>query len=180
MNAAKIALAQLQIEKKHFGGALLKNSHAKSKRPVTLRAPMHLVLQSSIAKGPFSLHQHQRRVQKIVYDQGRKFGIRIYRLANAGHHFHMILSPGSRRGYQGFIRAISGLIARAALRVERGQAKGLKFWDQRPFSRVISWGREYALTCEYILQDNLDAMGFLPVRRSIQRAVRRELALNSS
>lgn len=164
MKAAQVSLFRLQAEKKHFGGSLLRNSHAKEKRPVTVKSPMHLVLRSEIAKGPKSMLNIERRVQKIIYQQGRKFGVKIYRLSNVGNHLHILILPRSRRAFQGFIRAISGLVARAAMRAERGRSKGQRFWDQRPFSRVISWGRDYANACEYLLQNTLEALGFLPYR----------------
>ncbi len=164
MNAAQVSFLQIKAEKKHFGGSLLKNSHAKEKRPITVKTPMHLVLRSDIAKGSRSLLNFERRVQKIIYRQGRKFGVKVYRLSNVGNHLHLIILPRTRRAFQGFIRAISGLVARAVLRAERGQSRGLKFWDQRPFTRVISWGRDYAKACEYLLQNTLEALGFLPYR----------------
>jgi hypothetical protein len=164
MKASQVALFQMKVQKKHFGGAYLKNSHAKTKRPITLKTPMHLVMRSELAKGPYSLLKFERRVQKIIYDQGRKFGVKVYRLANAGNHLHLIILPRSRRAFLGFVRAISGLIARATLKVQRGSAKGLKFWDKRPFTRIVSWGREYRDVCDYLLQNTLEAMGFLPFR----------------
>jgi REP element-mobilizing transposase RayT len=164
VNTAQIALFQLREEKKYFGGALLKNSHAKEKRPITVQAPMHLVMRSDIAKREYSLLRKERRIQQLIYDQGRKFGVKIYRLANAGNHLHLIILPRSRRAFTGFVRAISGLIARFILRAERGRARGIRFWDKRPFTRIISWGREYAMVCDYLLQNTLEALGFLPYR----------------
>jgi hypothetical protein len=164
MKASQVALFQVSAQKKYFGGAYLKNSHAKVKRPITVKAPMHLVMRSELAKGPCSLLKVERRVQKIIYDQGRKFAVKVYRLANAGNHLHLIILPRSRRAFLGFVRAISGLIARAVLKVQRGCSKGLKFWAQRPFTRIVSWGREYREVCNYLLQNTLEAMGFVPYR----------------
>jgi hypothetical protein len=164
MKASQVALFQITAQKKHFGGAYLKNSHAKVKRPVTVKAPMHLVMRSELAKGSHSLLKLERRVQKIIYDQGRRFGVKVYRLANAGNHLHLVILPRSRRAFSAFVRAISGLIARAVLKVQRGHAKGLKFWAQRPFTRIVSWGREYREVCNYLLQNTLEALGFVAYR----------------
>jgi hypothetical protein len=76
----------------------------------------------------------------------------------------MIVLPSSRTGFNGFIRAISGLIARLTLGVERGRAKGLKFWDARPFTRVLEWGRDYRQACAYLAQNILEALGFIEYR----------------
>ena len=43
----------------------------------------------------------------------------------------------------GFLRSIAGLIPRAVLGSGKGLPIKLKFWDQRLFSRVVKWGRDY-------------------------------------
>jgi hypothetical protein len=164
MKASQVSLFQVMAQKKYFGGAYLRNSHAKVKRPITIKTPMHLVMRSELAKGPYSLLKFERRVQKIIYDQGRKFGVKVYRLANAGNHLHLVILPRSRRAFLGFVRAVSGLVARAVLKVQRGHSKGLQFWDKRPFTRIVSWGREYRAVCDYLLQNTLEAMGFVAYR----------------
>lgn len=60
------------------------------------------------------------------------------------------------------MRALSGVIARMVLGAERGHAKGLKFWDARPFSRIIEWERDFKSLGFYILQNTLEATGFMP------------------
>jgi putative transposase len=164
MQASQVSFFKLKAEKKYFGGALLRNSHAKTARPISTKLPVHLVMRSDLAKRERSLLNHERKIQKIIYRQGRKFGVKVYRLANAGNHLHLVILPRSRRAFQSFIRATSGLIARVVLKVERGKAKGLKFWDKRPFTRLLSWGRDYKITCDYLLQNTLEALGFSPYK----------------
>lgn len=63
-----------------------------------------------------------------------------------------------------FIRTISGLIARATLGTERGKAKGLKFWDALPFSRILECGKDYRQACAYLRRNVLEARGFITYR----------------
>lgn len=147
---------------KHFGGMYLKNSNAKTKRPLSFKRSVHLVLRSSLAKGERSFLRKNREIQQIINAQGKNLGVKVYKLANAGNHLHLLILPHSRRAFHRFIRAISGLIARAVLGVERGKSKGLKFWDKRPFTQIVEWGRQYRNTCKYLMQNTLEALGFIP------------------
>lgn len=149
-----------------FGGSLLKKSHAKSARPFSSRKTIHIVLRSSLAKGEFSLLKdtHWRKVKDIVHTQARLSNVRVRRYANAGNHIHLLISAVRAKGLARFLRTISGLIARLVLKTERGRPlpKSVRFWDQRPFSRIITWGKEYTGVARYLMKNTLEALGFIP------------------
>lgn len=147
---------------KHFGGAYLKNSNPKEKRPISTKKAMHLVLRSSMAKGPLSLLRNNKKVSNILYKQAKACGVKIYRFANAGNHLHLIILPSTRVTFMKFIRSVSGLIARFILKAERGAAKSMQFWDKRPFTRILEWGKDFKVSSEYLLQNTLEALGFIP------------------
>src|SRR6186997_1924555 len=144
---------------RYFGGAYL-SSNPKEKRPLSLKKSSHLVMRSLLAKGPLSLLRHNEKIEKIIYKQAKKFGVKIYRYANGGNHLHLIVLPMSRRAFNSFIRSISGLIARLVLKVERGDPKGIQFWEKRPFTRIVEWGPDYERVCNYLMQNTLEALGF--------------------
>lgn len=146
---------------KHFGGMYLKNSNPKKKRPLSIKRSSHLVMRSLHAKGSRSFLRFDTKIQDILSRQGRRFGVKVYRFANGGNHLHLVVLPSSRRGFNSFIRTISGLIARLVLGAEKGSAKGLKFWEKRPFTRIVEWGRDYKNVCAYLLQNTLEALGFI-------------------
>lgn len=154
---------------KHFGGAYLKKSHAKTKRPIATKRSMHLVMRSSLAKGDRSLLKHAKAIRNVIQRQSRRFDVRIYRLANAANHLHFVVLPSSRAGFNGFLRSISGLIARIVLGAEKGTAKRLQFWDQRPFTRILEWGKEYQGVLRYLVQNSLEAFGFIAYTPRKQR-----------
>jgi len=100
-----------------FGGALLKKSHAKEKRPLSRKHPMHVVLRSSLAKGDCSMLQkrYRKQINIIITKQARARGIKIIDMSNVGNHIHLFIkiSAGNkailRKLFNGFIRAVSGL-----------------------------------------------------------------------
>ncbi len=154
-----------RLKKKDFGGNLVKGN-AREQRPLSIKKPVHLVMRSSLAKGEKSFLHPKRspQVREIVYRTGKNQGVKIYRFANSGNHLHLVILPTSRAAYFRFIRAISGRLARLVLGAERGRARGIKFWDALPFTRILEWGRDYHRTCLYLRQNVLEAMGFIPYR----------------
>lgn len=148
--------------KKIFGGSLLKNSNPKEKRPVSTKHPMHIVLRSSHTYGgrSFLSKKNRHAIDGILKRQSKKWGIRLYRYENVGNHIHILLRTSHRVCLNGFLRSVAGLIARHVLGAERGNAKSIKFWCARPFSRIVSWGRDYKSVLRYFEKNQLQALGF--------------------
>jgi hypothetical protein len=146
----------------------------------------------------------------MLLKQGRRHGVKVYRVANAGNHLHLLVRFTKRRGLQNFLRGSCGLIARKVLGAERGRAKkwdtflapenslqsavrtrsrrrktasdidklsgresstvpqnkplipeGQRFWSQRPFTRIVSWGKDFNSVLAYVKLNSLEALGFL-------------------
>lgn len=131
-----------------FGGSLLKNSHAKCKRPFKRKCSMHIVLR---ARKSCLLHIDQR-VEKIIERQARKHRIRIYNLQNVGNHIHLVLQTKSKENLSNFLRASTGLISR--------RLKAIKLWMQRPFSRVVRWGKAFQTLKNYMAINKYQARGY--------------------
>jgi REP element-mobilizing transposase RayT len=93
-----------------FGGSLLKNSHAKSERPFSPRAAIHVVLR---ARAPFTLLKRGRRkkIAEIVTAQGKRHFVQIHRFANAGNHLHMLIECREKAKFRAFLKAVTGAIA---------------------------------------------------------------------
>ncbi len=155
---------------KYFGGSHLKNSNPKEKRPISTKRSMHLVLRSSMARHDYSLLKKDQIIRKIVSAQGRAFGVKVYKQANGGNHLHLIVLPRSRQAFQSFIRAISGLIAREVLGAQRGNPQYIKFWDQRPYTRVLEWGKDFRKVSKYLVQNTLEALGFIDYQPRKQKS----------
>src|SRR5262249_51105058 len=158
-------------------------------RPIAVKRPMHLVMRSPQATGArsFLMTERARKIQALIHRAGKEHGVRVYRLANSGNHLHLIVQPRSREAFHGFLRAITGVIARITLGRERGLGRKVarwgvtrekaprkeeahgetareklaatdapsarRFWDSRPFTRILEWGRDYRRTAAYLLRN---------------------------
>ncbi len=146
----------------HFGGMYLRKYNPKSKRPMDSKKALHLVLHSTKATGTksFKNKTYEARIWEIIDTHARKAGIRIYEYANAGNHLHLLLRAKNRTDYNTFIRTITGLIARLVDKTERGEPLKGKFWDGRPFSRIVSFAvREFQTVKTYLLRNVLEDVG---------------------
>lgn len=38
------------------------------------------------------------------------------------------------------------------------------FWEYKPFSRIVNWGRDFKTCVSYLKQNTLEALGFVPYR----------------
>ncbi len=147
-----------------FGGALLKGSHPKKKRNFRANLPLHVVMRSSKAVGKRSLFLRSKQVAKILNIQAQRHFIKLYAVANAGNHLHLLIQAPSQDHLSYFLRAIGGRIAQLVMEgaqksAERMDSKPTSFWDARPFSRIVSWGRDFKNVARYIGMNSTEMMG---------------------
>lgn len=45
--------------------------------------------------------------------------------------------------------------------IQEVQGKGQAFWQFRPFTRVMYWGKDFKDSCSYLLKNTLEAIGFI-------------------
>jgi REP element-mobilizing transposase RayT len=149
---------------RQFGGMLLRGN-AKEKRPLSTKEAIHLVLKSHLATGgrSFLLKKNSGRIEFIVRRAAKTAGIKIYHFVNVGNHLHLVIkldrtsATAARSAFRSFIRSVTGLIARHVLGAERNNGKGIKFWQSRPFTRVLTWGRDYNLVARYMTKNSEQA-----------------------
>ena len=116
-------MKQLTLIKKpnaEFGGSLLKGRR-KTERILNSRKPMHLVLKT---KNTITLFNQKHKLKSILKKQAQTFGVKIYSESIQSDHWHICLKITHRQLYRGFIRALTGIIARLL-------GKGL--WRLRPY-----------------------------------------------
>jgi putative transposase len=165
-----------------FGGALLKGKR-KSLRPLSTKDPIHVVMRSTWAKKEYSFLKpvHTKAIHKILGAMGKRFQVKIYQTAVQGNHIHLVIKIPHRIQYKAFIKAISGKIAQTVMkapsfeaflenlsrngtsggdgRKERDKIKS--FWELRPFTRVLLWGKDFKKCLKYLTQNTLEAIGFI-------------------
>lgn len=146
-----------------YGGELLKTRAGRaSGRPLDTKNTMHLVLRSSKAKGDYSMRKpgHSQKVKKILERFSKKYGIKIISFANVGNHLHLHIKIALRSAYKPFIRAITAAIAMAITGASRWKTSALgKFWDYRPFTRVVVGWRAVKTLRDYIHINQWEGMG---------------------
>ena len=74
---------EVELRRTEHGGEV-RRGRRKLERPVSTRRPMHVVLTSRRARGPWSLRKHDRAVRDVLRRMARRFDIRIYDYANVG------------------------------------------------------------------------------------------------
>jgi REP element-mobilizing transposase RayT len=149
----------------HFGGIHLKNYNPKSKRPMDSKKALHLTMKSSQATGTksFKNENYEAKIWEIISNHAERFQIKIYEYANGGNHLHLLIRAKHRDEFRAFIRTISGLIARLVGGGQRNHARNRRFWDARPFTRIVSFAKkEFATAKSYLHRNMLEIIGWMP------------------
>lgn len=107
--------------------------------------------------------QNPARIRSILERFSAKYGVKVYSFANVGNHLHLHIQLASRHTYPAFIRAITGAIAMAVTGTSRwkklkSQAKE-RFWDYRPFTRVLVGFKSFLGLKDYVRINRLEAGG---------------------
>jgi REP element-mobilizing transposase RayT len=145
---------QIELARTQHGGEV-RRGQRKLERPVSTRRPMHVVLTSHRARGPWSLRRHDRAVRDVLRRMARRFEVRIYDFANVGSHLHVVLRARRREAFQGFLRSFAGIVARRVTGARRGRRSG-RFFDRLAWSRVVSWGRDYWGLRHYVFRNQIE------------------------
>lgn len=156
-----------------YGGDLMKKRAGRTgPRPLDTRNTMHLVLRSSKARGTWSflVGQNPKKIKEIVSKFGSKYGVRVISLANVGNHLHFQVKISNRYTYPAFIRAISAAIAMRVTGAGKGakmkdlvkEKTGLekRFWDYRPWSRIVQSFRALLNLRDYIEINRYEGYGY--------------------
>lgn len=60
------------------------------------------------------------------------------------------------------MRAISGIIAIKVTGANKTKELKQKFWDYRPWTRIVEWKKAYTIAKDYVIQNHLEAIGLIP------------------
>lgn len=98
--------------------------------------------------------------------------MKLINAANVGNHVHLVVQISNRRTYKPFICALTGAIARTVCAKVRksddaNTAQGLvkeskrakRFWDFRPYSRIVEGYRAFLGLRDYLLINRLEGSG---------------------
>lgn len=157
-----------KVSRSYGGDFLTKARNRQHGRPISTRHSMHFVMRSTQAKGEWSFKRHESAIREIIEKFARKNGIRLKSMANVGNHVHLHLQLTNRHTYRAFIRAITSAIMMAVTGSSRWNKRptdslrtaGKKFWDRRPFSRIVVGFMGFLTLRDYIYMNELETHGF--------------------
>jgi REP element-mobilizing transposase RayT len=148
-----------------YGGDLRKKAENRGQRPLVFRSgSMHITLRSLKAKGIYSFqHSSKReRVKNFVYSFSKAKGVKILSFANVGNHIHLHVKLHNQNLYLAWIRGLSSglaMISHGLEGLKKLKELRQKFWEQRPFSRVIRSFKHFLNTKSYVEVNILEGMG---------------------
>ncbi len=146
---------------KESGGSLTVTGKRKTARILDRRKPLHFVLKS---KSSANLYSHRILLRRLLVFYAKKFGVRVYKESVQKDHFHFCVKITNRQLYRAFIRALTGVIA---------QKLGKELWILAPYSRVVTWGRDFLSVLDYILLNDCEVGGIVPYARRAPKTPRR-------
>ena len=125
---------------------------------------MHVVFRASQAKGDWSFRRakNYKNIQRLVEKFSVMYAVHVLSMANVGNHLHLHAKFSSRPAYRAFIRALSGAIGMAVTGLNRWTKKiagKLKFWDHRPYSRIVLSLRQFLNLKDYVAENQLEGQG---------------------
>jgi REP element-mobilizing transposase RayT len=147
----QIQFGFIQDYKKTFGGEELRGRR-KSKRPLSLKSPTHLILKSDLNS---VFKTNNQRLQTLIQNIASKFQIHIYDIAINWSHIHFLIQVKDRKDYIRFIRALTSKLV-MGVKKARPHLKA-KLFTLRPFTRIVSWGRDFQNVRAYIIKNFFEA-----------------------
>jgi hypothetical protein len=164
-NKESKTLSFLPQVRKDYGGELRKKAANRKARPLVYRSgTVHIVLRSTQACGENSFqHKDKRRpVENFVRQFSLKKGVKLVSFANVGNHLHLHVKLTNYTLYVAWIRGLcSGLamlsMGRKGLARLKEQQK--KFWNFRPYSKIILSFKQWINTKKYLEINFLEGLG---------------------
>jgi REP element-mobilizing transposase RayT len=140
----------------------------------------------AMGSNSFLAKRNKHPIYGLIQRTAKDYGIRIYQVALMSNHLHLVIRIFDRKAYRRFVRVLASRIASHVMRDQsfrvfkrqllnsvtsdpskelpgqvETQGKGQAFWQFRPWSRVLYWGRDCKNCCDYVKQNVLEALGFV-------------------
>jgi REP element-mobilizing transposase RayT len=140
--------------KREFGGSLIIGKR-KNKRPISTKHPLHIVLKASEKK---LFKPHNSSLENLIRAQAKKFNIQLYELALNWSHIHLLVRIYERKDYIQFIRSLTSILVQ---KIKAVRPELNKIFNLRPFTRIISWGRDFKNALNYQILNQLESFGLI-------------------
>jgi len=142
-----------------YGGAI---DYRKVRRPFDSSKLTHAVFKAALGNN-FRFTKFQGKMRDVIAHVADRYGVRVREVAVNHDHLHVLFYTKSREAQARFFRLLGAEIGRwyKALRRKFGLAPKV-LWVNRPFTRLVSWGRKsLQRVVDYIQKNHREAMGFV-------------------
>ena len=154
--------------KREFGGSLLAGKR-KTMRPLSTKEPIHLVLKST---GNRVFSPGDRRIENLIRNQAAKYKIKLFRISLNWTHVHAIIQIKDRKSYNSFIRTVTALLVSLISQIRKMDLTGL--FDLRPFTKIISWGRQFKSLFGYHDLNDMEAFGMIRREKKTKKKLKQK------
>ena len=158
----QVSFSFMKDYKKEFGGSLLVGKR-KSQRPLSTKLPIHLVLRAS-QKTLFK--PHNSSLERLIRSQAKAFNIKIYELALNWSHIHLLIKLQERDDYVKFIRSLTSILVQ---RIKEYFPEIKTVFSLRPYTRIVSWGKDFRNAFNYQILNQLEAWGVVRRRKKAKK-----------
>ena len=128
----------------------------KTARTLSTKRPIHLILKTSQSH---SFNPGNRALVDLIQAWASRFKIKVLRMSLNWTHIHMIILIPSRSAYKAFIRAVTAAIVQKICKAKGPTFKGI--FELRPFTRILSWGKDLKNVFAYHDLNDLEAFGYI-------------------
>jgi REP element-mobilizing transposase RayT len=162
------------------GGELRKKRKGRFHRPLSTKAPHHVVFKlhkSKLKHSSLRSSQSFLLSQKIIRKYAKKFFVKIEQLSIQHDHIHMCIRTSRRSLFFSFFRVVAGQISQQFKKdgllksVTDTKKKKTSLWIHRPFSHLIVGYRAYRNVRNYIQLNEKEVTGTLPYRKERLRGL---------
>lgn len=160
-------MKQLSLfREKHIGehGGQLQLNKRKSRRPLAKNKPVHLILKSQAVLQIGGFKTQEKILNSILFKYSQTYHIKIYEKAICSNHIHICLQSQNPDSLKNFLRTITGQIA-FQIKQKFPKFKDKKFWESRPYTKVIGWGQQLDNVLNYIEKNRLEAADWIQYER---------------
>jgi REP element-mobilizing transposase RayT len=106
-------------------------------------------------------------IEKIARDLAAKSNLRLYKIAVAHNHIHLLVHGKTPQALAKFLKSFAGVMAKRMRKWAEAKGKGLKlnpkqsFWSARPYSTLVRFGKHLRNVLKYLEKNRQEALGFI-------------------
>lgn len=140
--------------------------YRKTRRPFASKKALHVVLKSHHCKAGFGFTapQVKLKVEELINKLARKTNVTVYKIAVVHNHIHILLHTKRIKSLSSFLRSLAGVLAKRMRKWAIARKLNLKmdqFWSARPYTTLVSFGRQWRTVLNYLEKNRLEASGFV-------------------